>query len=104
MLIADVLEGRGERPLAPVPGVPGRQPPARVGGVDRAQIPGPPAFDVRDGHQVAAPGPDRPSGLGRQASSSWITTARKMTSSRPDHAGRRPAASASRATAALAVR
>ncbi len=59
MLIAEILANRGEQPLAPIPGMPGRQPPARIAGVNRPQVPDLPAQHVRHSHPVAPPGPDR---------------------------------------------
>src|SRR5262249_54737686 len=45
--------------------MPGRQPPARVGGVDSPHIPDLPTLHVGHCHQAAAPGPDRTPRLGR---------------------------------------
>jgi hypothetical protein len=57
-------DGR-EQPLAPVPGVTGRQPPIMISGIHRPQVPDLMTLNIHDPDQVAAADPDRAARLGR---------------------------------------
>lgn len=65
MLIAELLAQRGEQPLAPVPGMTGRQPPAVISGIDRPQVPDLMTLDVDHRDQRATARGGRAPGTGR---------------------------------------
>jgi hypothetical protein len=63
-LIAEILPHLGEEPPAPVPGMPARQPPAMIGGVDRPHVPDLAPLDIRHRDQLTAGCAHRAPGLG----------------------------------------
>ena len=65
MLIAELLAQRRKQPLAPVPGMTGRQPPAMISGIDRPHVPDLMPLDVDHRDQRATARGGRAPGAGR---------------------------------------
>ena len=65
MLIAELLAQRRKQPLAPVPGMTGRQPPAMISGIDRPQVPDLMPLDVDHRDERATARGGRAPGAGR---------------------------------------